>query len=165
MAAPVSNRRREIDMGIGVSIAALFGKRARPFDNGRVVPTLPEDQVYEAIGEEGFTRLVAAFYRQIPADDILGPMYPASDLEGAELRLRNFLIFRFGGPPTYIEQRGHPRLGMRHMPFVIDGKASQRWLALMNKAFAEAALPAEAEETLRGFFTHVATFLINRKES
>lgn len=164
-AAPVSHWRREIGIGIDVSVAALFGKRTRPFDNGSVAPTLPEDQVYETIGEDGFARLVAAFYRQIPADDILGPMYPAEDLEGAELRLRNFLIFRFGGPPTYIEERGHPRLGMRHMPFVIDSRASQRWLTLMNTAFAEAGLPSEAEATLRGFFNHVATFLINRKES
>lgn len=152
-------------MGIDVSIGARFGKRTGPFDNGRVAPTLPEDQVYEAIGSDGFTRLVAAFYRQIPTDDILGPMYPAIDLEGAELRLRNFLIFRFGGPPTYIEERGHPRLGMRHMPFVIDRRASERWLQLMDNAFQEAALPAEAEQTLRAFFNHVATFLINRKES
>lgn len=127
--------------------------------------TLPEDQVYQHIGDAGFQRLVNAFYRQIPQDDILGPMYPVSDLEGAETRLRNFLIFRFGGPPDYIEQRGHPRLGMRHAPFPINEAARNRWMLLMENAFREAALPAEAEETLRAFFAHVATFLINRKES
>lgn len=108
---------------------------------------------------------MAAFYRQIPGDDILGPMYPAADLAGAEARLRNFLIFRFGGPPTYIEERGHPRLGMRHFPFPIDQAARDRWMAIMNNAFAEAALPPAAENTLRPFFEHVATFLINRKEN
>lgn len=134
-------------------------------DNNIVSPTLPEDKVYEAIGADGFHRLVHAFYRQIPADDIIGPMYPAADLDGAETRLRQFLIFRFGGPQTYIEQRGHPRLGMRHGSFPISGEARNRWISLMNNAFAEAALPPEAEQTLRDFFDHVATFLINRKET
>jgi hemoglobin len=59
------------------------------------------------IGAEGFARFVAAFYRQVPQDDLLRPMYPASDLPGAEQRLRDFLISRFGGPETYIDQRGH----------------------------------------------------------
>jgi len=130
-----------------------------------VSPTLPEDRVYEVIGEDGFRRLVAAFYRQIPGDDILGPMYPAHDIPGAEERLRQFLIFRFGGPPEYIEKRGHPRLRMRHAPFAVDGRARDRWMQLMENAFSEAALPTEAEEILRPFFQHVATFLINRQET
>ena len=134
-------------------------------DNNSVPLTLPDDKVYDAIGDEGFHRLVHAFYRQIPADDIIGPMYPANDLDGAETRLRQFLIFRFGGPQTYIEQRGHPRLGMRHGPFPINTEARNRWISLMNNAFAEASLPPEAEQTLRDFFDHVATFLINRKET
>lgn len=137
---------------------------SRRRNNKNVQPTLPEDHVFEAIGEDGFRRLVAAFYRQIPSDDILGPMYPAHDLPGAEARLRDFLIFRFGGPPTYIEQRGHPRLRQRHAPFPVDPLARDRWIALMNNAFAEAALPHDAEQTLRAFFEHVATFLINRQE-
>ena len=65
-----------------------------------------------------------------------------SDLAGAEERLRGFLIFRFGGPPRYIEERGHPRLRMRHAPFAIGQAARNRWVQLMNNAFAEAALPA-----------------------
>lgn len=125
---------------------------------------LPEDKVYELIGESGFSRLVAAFYRQIPSDDILGPMYPVYDLDGAEKRLRDFLIFRFGGPPRYIEERGHPRLRIRHVPFAINDAARERWLLLMNRAFAEASLPPEAEAVLRPFFEHVAGFLINRSE-
>lgn len=123
---------------------------------------LEEDKVFELIGEEGFTRLVGAFYRQVPDDDILAPMYPKDDLAGAEKRLRDFLIFRFGGPARYIEERGHPRLRMRHHPFPIDSPARDRWITLMENALREAALPAEAEETLRPFFAHVATFLINR---
>ena len=124
---------------------------------------LEEDKVFELIGEEGFTRLVAAFYRQVPNDEILGPMYSKQDLGGAEQRLRDFLILRFGGPQRYLEERGHPRLRMRHHPFSIDGRARDRWIALMENAMREAALPAEVEETLRPFFAHVATFLINRQ--
>jgi hemoglobin len=122
---------------------------------------MDDQDVYAAIGEDGFRRLVAAFYKQIPNDEILGPMYPAEDIEGAEERLRDFLIFRFGGPPKYIVERGHPRLRMRHAPFVIDQKARNRWIEIMNKAFAEAALPADAEALLRQFFDGVATFMIN----
>lgn len=127
-----------------------------------VIAPLPDDEVYARIGEEGFRRLVAAFYRQIPGDDILGPMYPAHDLEGAEERLREFLIFRFGGPPRYLEQRGHPRLRMRHAPFAIDSRGRDRWVALMDRALAETALPPEVEAALRPFFEHVASFMINR---
>ena len=61
-----------------------------------------EVSIYDRIGEDGFQRFVSAFYRRIPADDILGPMYPANDLDGAEDRLRDFLIFRFGGPGRYL---------------------------------------------------------------
>ena len=107
-----------------------------------------EDRIFSLVGEDGFTRLVAAFYRQIPEDDILGPMYPAQDLEGAEQRLRDFLIYRFGGPQRYIEQRGHPRLRARHIPFRVDQAARDRWMKLMNHAFSEAGLPAEADEMI-----------------
>jgi hemoglobin len=121
-----------------------------------------DPDIYQQIGEEGFARLIAAFYRQVPHDEILGALYPAHDLAGAEQRLRDFLIFRFGGPPRYLEQRGHPRLGMRHMPFAIDLRARDRWMVLMNRALEEAALPPRAERTLRDFFEETATFLVNR---
>ncbi len=128
------------------------------------VENLPEDKVFELIGEDGFRRLIAAFYRQVPGDDVLGPMYPKMDMAGAEERLREFLIFRFGGPASYIEKRGHPRLRARHMPFKVDSRARDRWMLLMSNALAEAALPVEAEQVLRPFFEHVATFLINQSE-
>ena len=123
---------------------------------------MQEVNVYLLVGEEGFAQLVAAFYRRVPHDDILGPMYPAHDLAGSEQRLRDFLVGRLGGPPRYIEQRGHPRLRARHAPFQIDQAARDRWLALMNAALDEAALPAEAEQFLRPFLAEMATFLINR---
>ena len=122
-----------------------------------------EPSLYEMIGEEGFERFVHAFYRQIPDDDVLGPMYPRHDLAGAEQRLRDFLIFRFGGPPRYLEQRGHPRLRMRHFPFPIDQRARDRWMELMTRALDEAELPDEAQRFLIEFFDGVATFLINRQ--
>ena len=123
---------------------------------------MDDQEVYKLIGEEGFTRLIAGFYRRVAADDILGPMYPEHDLPGAEERLREFLIFRFGGPQRYIEKRGHPRLRMRHGPFSIDQAARNRWMELMGAAMAEAALPVEAEEVLAAFFDSTATFMINR---
>ena len=124
--------------------------------------TLSENEIYDAIGENGIRRFVAEFYRQIPGDDILGPMYPAEDLTGAEERLRGFLIFRFGGPQTYIEERGHPRLRMRHAPFTVNQDARDRWIQLMDHAITAAEIPEPAAMTLRQFFDQVATFLINR---
>ena len=120
-----------------------------------------EGDIYAIVGEDGFERLVRAFYAKVPADPILGAMYPPHDLAGAEQRLRDFLIGRFGGPPRYVEQRGHPRLRMRHMPFRLDEAARDRWVALMNGALDEAALPAEATSLLREFFATTATFLRN----
>ena len=124
---------------------------------------MDDAQIFETIGEEGFERLVAAFYRQVPGDDILGPMYPADDLEGAERRLRDFLVGRFGGPPRYMEQRGHPRLRMRHAPFVIDAAARHRWVELMLRAMDEVQLPRDVDRALRPFFEGVATMMINRQ--
>lgn len=123
---------------------------------------MDELKLYSLIGEEGFTRLVAAFYRRVPEDEILGPMYPAADLEGAERRLRDFLIYRFGGPQRYIAERGHPRLRARHFPFAITQAARDRWMLLMTDAVGEAELPVDAQQTLRAFFDSTSTFLINR---
>ena len=123
---------------------------------------MDELDLYAAIGEDGFHRLIGAFYRQIPADPILGPMYPPDDLGGAEQRLRDFLIGRFGGPPRYIEQRGHPRLRMRHAPFAINEAARNRWVMLMDRALDEAQLPEDSQDVLREFFHSTATFMINR---
>ena len=122
-----------------------------------------EHEIYVLIGEEGFERLVAAFYRQVPHDEVLGPLYPPQDLAGAEQRLRDFLVGRFGGPSRYIEARGHPRLRMRHMPFAITPAARQRWLELMTRALDETRLPPQADTVLREFFTSVSTMLINRR--
>ena len=127
-----------------------------------MIEMMSEGDVYSRIGEDGFQRLVAAFYSQVPGDDILGPMYPSDDLDGAEQRLRDFLVGRFGGPPRYIEQRGHPRLRARHLPFLINQQARDRWMALMTRALDETQLPPDADALLRQFFGAMATFMINR---
>ena len=126
------------------------------------VEKIAEEDLFQVIGEDGFRRLVAAFYRQVAEDDILGPMYPKHDLVGAEDRLRDFLIFRFGGPMDYLEKRGHPRLRMRHAPFAVDEKARDRWVEMMDRALIEAELPEAAIQTLKEFFHPTATFLQNR---
>ena len=121
-----------------------------------------EGDVYGRIGEDGFARLARAFYAQVPDDEVLAPMYPRDDLEGAEERLRDFLVGRFGGPARYVERRGHPRLRMRHVPFAIDEAARDRWVRNMDRALAEAQLPEEVTAALRAFFRSTATFLRNR---
>jgi hemoglobin len=123
-----------------------------------------EQEIYSAIGEKGFEQLIAAFYRQVPHDDVLGPMYPQDDLAGAERRLREFLIFRFGGPPRYIEARGHPRLRMRHAPFPVNQTAQQHWLAMMRNALRETEIPEEAKLVLWAYFESTAAAMINRTE-
>ncbi len=134
------------------------GSRSNRYHRG-----VEEQEIYSAIGEDGFRRLVAAFYRRIPSDDLLVTMYAEdNDLAGAEQRLRDFLIFRFGGPPRYIEERGHPRLRMRHVRFPIGQAARNRWMELMSAALAETAFPPEVEALLRAFFDSTATFLMNR---
>ena len=123
---------------------------------------LTDTKVYGLIGEDGFRRLVHGFYARVATDDILRPLYPEEDLNGAEERLREFLIQRFGGPFRYSEKRGHPRLRMRHAPFAVDQRGRDRWIELMEAAMAEANLPNEAIDPLRQFFHSSATFMINR---
>ena len=130
-----------------------------------VGPTrMNEEELFDTIGEDGFVRLIRAFYAQVPDDPILGPMYPKEDLAGAEERLRDFLIGRFGGPQRYVERRGHPRLRMRHVPFAIDTAARNQWVMLMDRALDESQFPDDATALLREFFHGVATFMINRSK-
>jgi hemoglobin len=114
------------------------------------------------------TRLVAAFYRQVPTDDLLAPLYPPHDWPAAEQRLRDFLIFRCGGPQQYLQQRGHPRLRLRHAPFAINGTVRDRWVQLMDHALDEvlhdptSGVSEEAVHVLRTFLHESATMLVNR---
>jgi hemoglobin len=116
------------------------------------------------VGEELIRRMVAAFYQRIRRDDLIGPMYPQDDWEGSEERLAGFLIYRLGGSPKYIEQRGHPRLRMRHFPFKIGVAERDRWLNLMGAAMDEVNFPAEAAAVLTEFFVGTADMLRNVEE-
>ena len=120
------------------------------------------DRLYDVIGERGVAGLTARFYRQIATSATLMPMYPKDELAMSEKRLRDFLIFRFGGPQHYIEQRGHPRLRQRHAPFPIDQAARNEWVVLMDRAVDDMGFSPQVADVLRAFFHEVATFLINR---
>ena len=122
-----------------------------------------EADVYGRIGDDGFTRLVSAFYRRVRTDDVLGPIYPPDDWDNAEWRLRMFLVGRFNGPQTYIDTRGHPRLRMRHAPFKVDAAAAERWLKLMGEAMDETNLPADVEPVLRAYFVQTAGAMVNHE--
>ncbi len=124
----------------------------------------PAANLCAELGEPNLRVLVAAFYQRVRADDLLGPLYPPNDWEGAEKRLADFLVYRFGGPPTYIEERGHPRLRMRHMPFAIGVAERDRWLALMEAAMVECRIPEPHAGTLSAFFTQVADFMRNHSD-
>jgi hemoglobin len=124
----------------------------------------PTATLYVELGEPTLRALVASFYRRVREDEIIGPLYPQDDWSGAEKRLADFLIFRFGGPQTYIEERGHPRLRMRHLPFSIGVAERDRWLELMGAAMQETGITPSQAETLGAFFAQVADFMRNREE-
>jgi hemoglobin len=132
-----------------------------PSDAGRGMETL-EQIVARGLGADGINAMVAAFYRRVAGDDLLGPMYPAEDMEGAEERLADFLRFRLLGDPVYQFKRGHPRLRMRHMPFAIGEAERDRWMDLMVAAMEETGVSAEVKEVLVPFFAQVADFMRNR---
>ncbi|GAA4334859.1 hemoglobin [Actinomadura luteofluorescens] len=117
---------------------------------------------YEAVGgEETFHRLVHRFYQGVADDPDLRALYPEEDLGPAEERLRLFLIQYWGGPNTYSMRRGHPRLRMRHVPFVIGSAERDAWLRHMRVAVDELGLPEELERQLWGYFTMAAQSMVN----
>ncbi len=126
------------------------------------IPVDPVADVVPTLGEQTIRELVAAFYRRIPTDDVIGPMYPPEDYAGAEQRLGDFLVQRFGGPSHYSKLRGHPRLRMRHAPFAVTTAASNRWMMLMTAAMDEVAFDAALRPRVEAFLAEVATFLVNR---
>jgi len=123
---------------------------------------LSVEELFDHLGETQLEQLVAAFYRGVRTDEILSPMYPAEDLAGAEYRLKEFLVYRLGGPQRYLAERGNPALRMRHAPFAIDQRARDRWMELMTAALQEVEVSDEIRQTLEPFFDQMATFLINR---
>jgi hemoglobin len=120
------------------------------------------DTLFAAVGgEETFRRLVDAFYAGVADDPVLRPLYPDEDLRPAAERLRMFLIQYWGGPSTYSEQRGHPRLRMRHAPFAIDATARDAWLRHMRAALDTLELPATYEQELWHYLVMAAESLRN----
>ena len=118
--------------------------------------------LYEAVGgEETFTRLVRRFYEEVAADPVLRAVYPTEDLEPAEVHLRLFLIQYWGGPATYNELRGHPRLRMRHVHFHIGETERDLWLKHMRTALDELALPAPLDAQLWDYLVMAAHSLVN----
>lgn len=112
-------------------------------------------------GEPTFRKLVDAFYAGVADDPLLRPLYPEEDLGPAKERLTLFLIQYWGGPTTYSEQRGHPRLRMRHTPFRIGEAERDAWLGHMRRALDTLALPPEQDQKLWDYFTHAAHFMMN----
>lgn len=123
-----------------------------------------ELSVHDVVGSDFFAELVEGFYEGVENDEILRPMYPA-DLAGAKARLTMFLVQYWGGPATYSEHRGHPRLRMRHMPFRVDTAARNAWLHHMRAALAATAqrrgTPQAVVDAVDDYFVRSADFLRN----
>lgn len=123
----------------------------------------PEPTFYDAIGgHDTFVRLVDHFYEGVAADPVLRPLYPEEDLGSAARRLTMFLEQYWGGPSNYSEERGHPRLRRRHVPFHIDGVARDRWLHHMRNAVDALALPPLYEASLWDYLERAAVGLVNQ---
>jgi hemoglobin len=121
--------------------------------------------VYElAGGEKAFRLLVERFYARVGEDVILRAVYPEDDLSGATERLALFLIQYWGGPPTYSERRGHPRLRLRHRPFVIGRLERDAWLGHMTAAVESLDLPPAVRKELLDYFETASTAMINQPD-
>lgn len=124
-----------------------------------------EPNPYEIFGGRAFfASLVASFYSRVEDDDVLRPMYPSGSLEAAQWRLQAFLEQYWGGPTEYSDQRGHPRLRMRHAGFHIDGRARDRWLTHMRASLDEQGLPPEQDAVLWQYLQGAAFGLQNVAE-
>jgi len=127
-----------------------------------LTPKTPENPFYEQIGGHAtFVALVRKFYEGVATDPVLKPMYPADDWDGAIQRLTMFLEQYWGGPGTYSEQRGHPRLRMRHNPFKVNPDARDRWLAHMRVAVDSIELSPLDRELLWGYLERAAHAMVN----
>lgn len=136
------------------------GRPEQPGEGGRV----PQQTFFERIGgHETFERLVREFYRGVAQDPPLKALYPEEDLGPAEDRLRLFLEQYWGGPTTYSENRGHPRLRMRHVPYAVTPTQRDRWLHHMNAAIDSISdrLDVMDEHQMRAYMAHAAQAMVN----
>ena len=126
----------------------------------------PDVSFFASIGgEPTFRRLVDAFYEGVAKDPLLRPMYPEEDLGPAAERLTLFLMQYWGGPNTYSAQRGHPRLRMRHAPFLVDAAARDAWLLHMRAAVDSLELPEPQHTTLWDYLERAAYFMVNKMDA
>jgi hemoglobin len=120
---------------------------------------------YDEIGGyDTIARIVHRFYQGVAGDPVLRALYPEEDLGPAEERFRMFLVQYWGGPTTYSEQRGHPRLRMRHAPFAVTHTAKEHWLRHFRAALDEAGLTPEQDAQFWEYVTHAAQFMVNSLE-
>jgi hemoglobin len=131
-----------------------------------LTPDAPEDSMWELIGGRNtFEKLVRQFYVGVATDEVLLPMYPEQpDLEGAIQRLTGFLEQYWGGPNTYSQERGHPRLRMRHMPFKVNPDARDRWLHHMRNALDTLELPPLYDAEIWAYLDRAAHAMVNTFE-
>ena len=117
---------------------------------------------YEEVGGyETFRTIVATFYEGVATDEVLRPLYPEEDLAPAEERFLLFLVQYWGGPTTYSDTRGHPRLRMRHAPFAVTPAAAERWLVHFREGLDSADLTPEQDAQFWDYVTHAAQFMVN----
>jgi hemoglobin len=130
-----------------------------------VQPEGTQGSFYEAIGgEPAFRKLVDEFYAGVADDPLLRPLYPEADLGPAADRLRMFLIQYWGGPGTYSQQRGHPKLRVRHAPFRVGPAERDAWLRHMRVAVDSLGLPPDQDRTLWDYLERAAYFMVNTLE-
>ena len=121
-----------------------------------------QQSFYDAVGgAKTFDAIVSRFYALVREDEILRPLYPEDELDAAEDRLRMFLEQYWGGPRTYSEQRGHPRLRMRHQPFTVTPEQRDRWLRHMLAALDRLELDHEHDAALRDYLVRAAYQMVN----
>jgi hemoglobin len=124
-----------------------------------------ETSVYDVVGPSFFVELVERFYEGVAGDAVLRPLYPGEDLSDAKARLRGFLVQYWGGPTDYSDTRGHPRLRMRHAPFVIGEAERDAWLRLMTRAVDETidnhGFPRALADVFHEYFGRAATHMVN----
>jgi hemoglobin len=125
-------------------------------------PASSEQTFYDAIGGyPTIAKIVNRFYEGVATDELLRPMYPEEDLGPAAERFTLFLCQYWGGPTTYSDNRGHPRLRMRHAPFAVSPAAKDRWLVHFRAGLDEAGLTAEQDAQFWDYVTHAAQFMVN----
>jgi len=130
------------------------------------VSSTQEQSFYDAVGgHDTFVRIVKVFYEGVAGDPVLRPLYPEEDLGPAEERFRMFLEQYWGGPTTYSETRGHPRLGMRHAPFAVTPQARDHWLHHMHTAVVESGMSEEHAQQFWEYVVRAAHFLVNSPDA